>query len=268
MKLKNFFTLLLCICFLACKKQSDQELFSEFVQRQSGAEYLVLQTADSVPLESLDKDYREIIEHHENETFLFEKAESEKVTRWCLPLLACPLTEGDIAICMLIDMYKMSDEYFESVMYQNIERKANNASDFWSYLHESKENRSEVIQKIWDWKALYTSSELLEPWTEEEVLNHSFELISKTDVELFYFVKNSDGELIATCTYGKKDGFLAGPVEYWRIEGGYLYVYPDYITSKARQIRIAKVKIDKESNILYGYRNYKKVMYKYIFANR
>ncbi|MBQ1713169.1 MAG: hypothetical protein II030_02110 [Treponema sp.] len=177
MKIKICAMLLLCICLLSCKEQSDEELFNKFVQRQSSSvdEFLVLQTADTCPLESLDKDYQRIIGHHENDVFLFEKAKSEKETRWCIPLLACPLTEGDIAICMLIDMYKMSDDYFESVMYENIKRKANTAADFWDYLHESKENRSEIIQKIRDWKGLYTSSEILVPWTEEEVLNNSFE---------------------------------------------------------------------------------------------
>ena len=268
MKLKIVFVFLLCLCFFACKKKSDPELFDEFVQRQDGSEYLVLQTADTLPLESLDKDYRRIIEHHENETFLFRKAESEKDTRWCMPLLACPLTEGDIAICMLIDMYKMSDEYFECVMYKNIERKTNTAADFWNYIHESKENRSKVIQKVRDWKEICTSSELLLPWTEEEVLNHSFELISERDVESYSFAKNSNGELTVACYHGIKDEFITGPIEYWRIEDGYLYIYPDYDSPKKGQTKIAKIKIDKENNILCGYRDYKKVVYKYIFANR
>lgn len=263
MKIKICAMLLLCACFLSCKEQTDEELFDKFVQRQSADEFLVLQTADTCPLESLDKDYQRIIEHHENDVFLFEKAKSEKETRWCIPLLACPLTEGDLAICMLIDMYKMSDDYFESVMYENIKRKANTAADFWDYLHESKENRSEIIQKIRDWKGLYTSSEILVPWTEEEVLNHSFELISETDIESFLFRKDSDGVLLASCNYGKKGKYEAGPIEYWRIEGCYLYVYPDATTSEASGIKIAKLKIDKENNILYGYRNNKKVMYKY-----
>lgn len=263
MKIKICAMLLLCACFLSCKEQTDEELFDKFVQRQSADEFLVLQTADTCPLESLDKDYQRIIGHHENNVFLFEKAKSEKETCWCIPLLACPLTEGDLAICMLIDMYKMSDDYFESVMYENIKRKANTAADFWDYLHESKENRSKAIQNIMEWKRLYTSSEVLVPWTEEEVLNHSFELISDTEIESFSFKRNSEGVLVTICSYGTKDKFETYPIEYWRIEGCYLYVYPYSVKRKANGIKIAKLKIDKENNILYGYRNNEKVMYKY-----
>ena len=80
MKIKICAMLLLCASFLSCKEQSDEELFDKFVQRQSSSvdEFLLLQTADTCPLESLDKDYQRIIEHHENDVFLFEKAKSEK----------------------------------------------------------------------------------------------------------------------------------------------------------------------------------------------
>lgn len=35
------------------------------------------------------------------------------------------------------------DEYFESVMYENIERTTNTAYDFWKYIHISEINREE-----------------------------------------------------------------------------------------------------------------------------
>jgi hypothetical protein len=82
---------------------------------------------------------------------LLEKAKSLKRTNYCIPNIICPMSEGDIAICMLMDMYIMSDEYFESVMYKNIKKEEYSAADFWNYIHKSENNRNEIIQKIADW---------------------------------------------------------------------------------------------------------------------
>lgn len=163
MKFKNYFIFLICVFLISCKIQSDEEVFNKFVQRKSVTDFLILQTMDVTPLESLDKDYRRIIENTANRTFLFEKAKSEKETQWCIPILMCSLTEGDVAICMLCDMYKMSDEYFENVMYENVEGEAGtkNAGDFWNYVHESPEHRDEIIQKTMEWVNLYRTSDLI-----------------------------------------------------------------------------------------------------------
>ena len=58
------------------------------------------------------------------------------------------MTEGDIAICMLLDMYPMSDDCFENTMYENVKREYGSAADFWRYIHTSAENRNAIIRKI------------------------------------------------------------------------------------------------------------------------
>ena len=67
-----------------------------------------------------------------------------------------------------------------------------------------------------------------------------------------------------TCTYEKKDSFVTGPIEYWGIENGLLYIYQYENMPSKKQIKIGKIRIDEEKKILYAYRNNKKVEYQYI----
>lgn len=152
------FLFTLSISFLSCKEKSANNLFERFVQKESNEKYIVLKTADINSIESLDKAYRKIIANYRHTTLLLEKAKSIKKTKYCIPNLVCPMTEGDIAICMLIDMYKISDEYFENEMYENIKREAHSAADFWNYVHISEDNRNEIIKKITDWIGIYEST--------------------------------------------------------------------------------------------------------------
>ena len=201
------------ISLISCKEKSANDLFESFVQKKLNEKYIVLKTADITPIESLDKDYRKIIENHSNTTLLLEKAKSIKETKYCIPNLVCPMTEGDVAICMLLDMYKMSDDYFENVMYKNIKREVHHsAADFWHYIHVSEDNRNEIIKKITDWIEIYTSSDLLFHWSEEKIINHRFERISDTKIETFIFHKADAGMQTATRTYGKKDSFITDPI--------------------------------------------------------
>ena len=155
------FIIVFSVGLISCKERSANDLFESFVQKESNEKYIVLKTGDVNPIESLDETYRKIIENRSNTTLLLEKAKSVKETKYCIPNLVCPMTEGDVAICMLIDMYKMSDDYFEKVMYENIKRELYSAADFWNYIHVSETNRNEVIKKISDWIRIYTSSDLL-----------------------------------------------------------------------------------------------------------
>lgn len=155
------FFFIFSITLISCKEKSVNDLFESFVQKKSNEKYIILKTADINSLETLDITYRKIIENYSNKILLLEKAKSIKETKYCIPNLVCPMTEGDIAICMLVDMYKISDNYFENVMYKNIKREAYNAADFWNYIHISEDNRNEIIKKIIDWIEIYTSSNLL-----------------------------------------------------------------------------------------------------------
>lgn len=69
---------------------------------------------------------------------------------------------------------------------------------------------------------------------------------------------------MVTCTHGKKNSFITGPIEYWCIENGLLCIYQDENMLSKKQIRIGKIRIDEETGSLYAYRNNKKVEYKYI----
>lgn len=248
---------------ISCKEESVNDLFESFVHKESNEKYIVLKTADITPIESLDKDYRKIIANHNHTIVLLEKAKSTKETKYCISNLVCPMTEGDIAICMLIDMYKMPDDYFENVMYENIKREMHNAGDFWNYVHESEDHRDEIIQKIIDWINVCKSDDILLPWIEEEIIDYTFELISDTEIENFVFHQSDDGMRVTTCSYGKKDSFVAGPIEYWSVENGYLCIYSDENILSRKTIKIGKIRIDEEKGILYAYRNNKKVEYKY-----
>ena len=67
-----------------------------------------------------------------------------------------------------------------------------------------------------------------------------------------------------TCTYGKKDFFVTGPIEYWYIENGLLCIYQYENMPSKKQIKIGKIRIDEEKGILHAYRDNKKVEYQYI----
>lgn len=257
------FFFIFSITLISCKEKSANHLFESFVQKKSNEKYIILKTADLTPIELLDSNYLKIIEKQGNTTYLLEKAKSIKETKYCIPNLVCPMAEGDIAICMLIDMYQMSDDYFDTVMYENIKRKTDSARDFWDYIHMSEDNRNEVIKKIIDWIGTYTSSDLLLPWTEDEIINHRFELISDTKIETFVFHQTDDEIQIVDCIYGKKDSFVTGPIEYWCIENGLLCIYQDENMLFKKRIIIGKIRIDEEKEILYAYRNNKKIEYKY-----
>ena len=241
--------------------------FEDFVHKKTDEDFIVFQGADTVPFESLDEDYRNVIEKG-GANFLLEKVKSLAETKYCIPNLVCPMTEGDVALCMLLDMYPMSDDYFEENMYEGIPRNTNSARDFWDYVHSSPENRDEIICKIYEYILLFTKSSFIKrtPWTEDEIIGHSFELISEWRVENFYFSKESDGTKTAACVYGKKGKALTAPTEYWYIdEQGFLCISPvptkTLLTQKVT--KIGKMFIDEENGILNAHRNSGEATYRY-----
>ena len=266
--MKRIFFILLSFLLISCKEKSVDELFNTFVNCKTDEKYITFQTSDIVPYENLDKNYKKIIENQSTGTisFLYEKAKSTKETKYFIPDLVCPMTEGDIAICMLIDMFNMPDKYFDEVMYENIERKTNSARDFWDYIHSSDNNREEIIQEIKDYYSLITRNAYFapEPWNEDEIINHSFELISNTKIETFLFKKTEEGLLLTSCTYGKKGESITCPIESWHIDkDGFLCISPYNTVLSKKIIRIGKLGIDEENEILHAQRNSKEVKYKY-----
>lgn len=76
-----------------------------------------------------------------------DKAYSEKKTTYRLCPMPFFLTEGDVAICLLLDINKLNPpQLLPENMIDSYEKEG--AWIFWSYLHEEKANRERVVEKI------------------------------------------------------------------------------------------------------------------------
>ena len=83
-------------------------------------------------------------------------------------------------------------------------------------------------------------------------------------IETFSFSIDEDEIHSASCIFGKKDGGIAGPIEYWTIdENGVLLVYPDENKPSKDCIKLQKREIDAENGIAYLLRNGKDEVYFY-----
>ncbi len=106
------------------------------------------------------------------------------------------------------------------------------------------------------------------PWKEDEVANHTFELMNSENsseesdgVESFFFIISPDGERYATCTFGKIGGSLAPSIKSWQIDSdGILYIF-DESPQERDCIKIEKIWCVQE--VLYARRNQDLVKYKY-----
>lgn len=263
MKPKALFLFAFLFNIVSCKERSCESSFNSFVDGTDEEGFICLETLDTTPFDSLNRDYSFLINDIDNTDFLLEKAKSQEETDYCIPNLVCPLFEGDIAICMLLDMYPISDDYFDYVMYQNIQRQYSSAADFWNYIHDSENNRNEIIKKISDYVDVYKNSEILYPWTEDEILGRTFEKISNSEIEVMDFCTDDGGNNYALCQFGKKGEYVTGPIEYWKIDdSGNLCIYEDEFYKKMH-IKLGKIKVDEETGILYSLRNFKRVAYIY-----
>ena len=60
------------ISLVSCKEKSANDLFESFVHKKLNEKYIVLKTASVNSIESLDKDYRKIIENHSKEKYIVQ----------------------------------------------------------------------------------------------------------------------------------------------------------------------------------------------------
>lgn len=84
-------------------------------------------------------------------SFLLEKAKGNAPTNYMIENIVCPLTDGDIAIDLLLDINLISDNVFaEELVPDSIkeEYRNNGASVWWEWIHESASNRAWVIDAI------------------------------------------------------------------------------------------------------------------------
>ena len=106
------------------------------------------------------------------------------------------------------------------------------------------------------------------PWKEDEVSNHTFELMNSENsseesdsVESFFFIIGPDGKRYATCTFGKIGGPLAPSIKSWQIDSdGILYIF-DESPQESGCIKIEKIWC--AEGILYAERNQDLASYKY-----
>ena len=65
--------------------------------------------------------------------------------------IACPLTDGDIALCLLLDINLFGDEVFiDKLVHPDIKKKYldNGAQVWWKWIHSNTENRKWIIGEI------------------------------------------------------------------------------------------------------------------------
>ena len=106
------------------------------------------------------------------------------------------------------------------------------------------------------------------PWKEDEVANHTFELMNSENsseesdsVESFFFIIGPDGKKSAACTFSKIGGPLAPSIKSWQIDSdGILYIF-DESPQECDCIKIEKIWCVQE--VLYARRNQDLVKYKY-----
>lgn len=106
------------------------------------------------------------------------------------------------------------------------------------------------------------------PWKEDEVANHTFELMNSENsseesdsVESFFFIIGPDGKKSAACTFGKIGGPLAPSIKSWQIDSnGILYIF-DESPQESGCIKIEKIWCVQE--VLYARRNQDFAKYKY-----
>jgi hypothetical protein len=84
--------------------------------------------------------------------YLLEKAYSTKPTNWYFYPFYFQMTEGDIAIKLLLDINLLNDSEFYKIIPEKINDEYNKSNGYaniwWIYLHKNIENRKEIIELI------------------------------------------------------------------------------------------------------------------------
>jgi hypothetical protein len=83
--------------------------------------------------------------------YLLEKSNSLKITNWYFNPFHFQMTEGDIAIVLLLEINLNEDDFYKIVP-NEIENEyienGKNADIWWFYLHEDIKNREKIIELI------------------------------------------------------------------------------------------------------------------------
>ena len=100
---------------------------------------------------SLNDAYAKILKMgKENNNKLLKLAINENSTNWITDFSYRPLTDGDLAISLIIDINEITDEDFYLLMPLEIrnEYEKNGVVVFWDWIHEGVYNRKYVINQL------------------------------------------------------------------------------------------------------------------------
>ena len=83
--------------------------------------------------------------------YLLEKSYSLEITNWYFHPFHFQMTEGDIAIVLLLEKNLIEDDFYKivpyEIKYEYIEN-GRDASIWWDYLHKDVKNRENIIGLI------------------------------------------------------------------------------------------------------------------------
>lgn len=133
------------VIFISCKNDFDS-LYKQMINEK---ETVTLINSDYSS--SLNVAYAKILKMgKENNDKLLKLAINENSTNWITNISYQPLTDGDLAISLIIDINKISDEDFYLLMPSEIknEYEKKGVVVFWDWIHEGVSNREYVINQL------------------------------------------------------------------------------------------------------------------------
>lgn len=139
------FIFFLGIFFISCKNDFDI-LYKQMINEK---ETVLLEHSDYSS--SLNDAYMKICKMGKgNNNNLLELAINENSTNWVTDFSYRPLTDGDLAISLIIDINEISDEDFYLLMPLEVrnEYEKNGVVAFWDWIHEGVANREYVINQL------------------------------------------------------------------------------------------------------------------------
>jgi hypothetical protein len=155
MFLKNKFFLIFIIVLLTnCQKYTGNNeaeyYFNKLVNSRKNQEYYSInlngieniQNKYYIKLYNMNKSINE---------YLLEKSYSLKITNWYFHPFHFQMTEGDMAIALLLDINLIDDDFYKiipnEIEHEYIEN-SKNANIWWIYLHENISNRENITRLI------------------------------------------------------------------------------------------------------------------------
>jgi len=144
---------IISICTFGCS-ENPEVLFNKMINNpniENGMSYSRLYSYD---LKTGDKnEYQDKLYQMGKKvnTFLLEKAKGTNITKYFIPNIVCPLSDGDVAIALFIDINKIDDNVFISTLVnEEIKEEYNTigASIWWNWLHRNIKNREWIIARL------------------------------------------------------------------------------------------------------------------------